>query len=134
MKSHYHCVYDLKYHLVIVTKYRKQCLTENILQRLHHICLDLCQKWGIELIEFGGEADHIHLLLEMNPTLQISKFVNNLKTVTSRYIRKEFAEHLSKHYCERVLWTRAYYISTVDGAPLTTVKEYIEKQQKPKVK
>lgn len=132
MKSHYHCVYDLKYHLVIVTKYRKKCFTEQILERLNEIASELCQKWEIDLIEFGGEADHIHLLLEMNPTIQISKFVNNLKTVTSRYIRKEFPEHLSEYYWERVLWTRAYYISTVGGAPLTTVKKYIENQERPK--
>lgn len=134
MKSHYHCVYDLKYHLVIVTKYRRKCFTGKIVERLNEICAELCQKWEIDLIEFGGEADHIHLLLEMNPTIQISKFVNNLKTVTSRYIRKEFAEHLAEYYWERVLWTRAYYISTVGGAPLTTVKKYIENQERPKAK
>ena len=108
MKSHYHCVYDLKYHLVLVTKYRRKCFTEAILQRLNEICFELCQKWEVELIEFGGELDHIHLLLEMNPTIQISKFVNNLKTVTSRYTRKEFAEHLKNYYWQPVLWTRAY--------------------------
>lgn len=134
MKSHYHCVYDLKYHLVIVTKYRKKCFTEQILERLNEISSELCQKWEIDLIEFGGEADHIHLLIEMNPTIQISKFVNNIKTVTSRYIRKEFSEHLAAYYWERVLWTRAYYISTVGGAPLTTVKKYIENQERPKNK
>jgi putative transposase len=102
-----------------------------MLERLNDICSDLCHKWEIELLEFGGEAEHIHLLLEMNPTIQISKFVNSLKTVTSRYIRKEFSEHLSQYYSEPVLWTRAYYISTVGGAPLTTVKEYIQKQEGP---
>lgn len=130
MKSHYHCVYDLKYHLVIVTKYRKKCFTKPMIERLNEISLELCQKWEVELIEFGGESDHIHLLLEMNPTIQISKFVNNIKTVTSRYIRKEFADHLQKYYWEPVLWTRAYYISTVSGAPLATVKEYIQKQER----
>lgn len=98
---------------------------------VYEICLELCQKWEVELSEFGGEDDHIHLLLEMNPTIQLSRFVNNLKTVTSRYIRKEFAEHLKKFYWEPVLWTRAYYISTVGGAPLATVKEYIQKQERP---
>lgn len=131
MKSHYHCVYDLKYHLVIVTKYRKKCLTQTMINRLNELCVELCLKWEITLLEFGGEDDHIHLLLEMNPTIQISKFVNNIKTVTSRYMRKEFTEHLKNFYWEPVLWTRAYYISTVGGAPLATVKEYIQKQERP---
>jgi putative transposase len=131
MKSHYHCVYDLKYHLVIVTKYRRKCFTEAMIRRLNEICLELCQKWEIELLEFGAEEDHIHLLLEMNPTVQISKFVNNIKTVTSRYLRKEFSEYLKQFYWEPVLWTRAYYISTVGGAPLATVKEYIQNQERP---
>ena len=68
-KSHYHCVYNLKYHLVLVTKYRKKCFTAEMLQRLEQICKNLCTMWEIELIEFGGEADHAHLLLDMHPNI-----------------------------------------------------------------
>lgn len=132
MKSHYHCVYDLKYHLVLVTKYRKNCFSQAMIERLHDICQNLCLQWEVVLSEFNAESDHIHLLLEMNPTIQISKFVNNLKTVTSRYIRKEFAQELSQYYWKPILWTRAYYISTVGGAPLETVKQYIQNQERPK--
>ena len=65
----YHCVYKLTYHLVLVTKYRKKCFTGTMLDRLKEIVNDLCQKWEIELLEFNGESDHVHLLLDMHLTL-----------------------------------------------------------------
>lgn len=64
LKSHYHCVYKLTYLLVLVTKYRKKCFTGVMLDRLKQIVIDLCQKWEVELLEFSGEADHVHLLLD----------------------------------------------------------------------
>ena len=94
MKSHYHCVYKLTYHLVLVTKYRKKCLSNEMLNRLEEIVKKNCADWEIDLLEFNGEADHIHLLLEMHPNIMPSKFINNLKTVSSRLIRKEFEEEL----------------------------------------
>ncbi len=63
MKSHYHCVYKLTYHLVLVTKYRKKCLSNEMLNRLEEIVKKNCADWEIDLLEFNGEADHIHLLL-----------------------------------------------------------------------
>lgn len=131
MKSHYHCVYKLKYHLVLVTKYRKKCFTNDMLIRLEEICQRVCDKWEINLDEFGGESDHIHLLLDMHPNLTPSKFVNNLKTVTSRLIRKEFSDHLDNYYWKPVLWTRAYCLITAGGAPIEVLKNYIQNQERP---
>lgn len=128
-RSHWHCVYNLKYHLVLVTKYRRKCFTKDILNRLEVISKEQCEKWGIECLEFGGEADHIHLMLEMHPNIMPSKFINSLKTVTSRLIRKEFSEHLSTYYWKPVLWTRAYCLISAGGAPLSILKEYIQKQE-----
>lgn len=132
MKSHYHCVYNLKYHLVLVTKYRRRCFTEQILQRLEEICREQCAKWDIELLEFGGEADHCHLLLALHPNIAPSKFINSLKTVTSRLLRKEFGEHLKQFYWNKPgLWTRAYCLITTGGAPIEVIKQYIQKQERP---
>ena len=128
-RSHWHCVYNLKYHLVLVTKYRRKCFTKDILNRLEVISKEQCEKWSIECLEFGGEADHIHLMLEMHPNIMPSKFINSLKTVTSRLIRKEFSEHLSTYYWKPVLWTRAYCLISTGGAPLSILKEYIQKQE-----
>lgn len=129
---HHYAQYDLKYHLALVTKYRHKVFTEEILERLKEISIELLEKWDCELLEFGGEADHIHLLTSAHPSLELSKLINNLKTVTSRAIRKEYEEHLKPFYWKPVLWTRAYYITSSGGAPLEVIRQYIENQGKEK--
>ena len=131
MKSHYHCVYKLTYHLVLVTKYRKKCLSNEMLNRLEEIVKKNCADWEIDLLELNGEADHIHLLLEMHPNIMPSKFINNLKTVSSRLIRKEFEEELKPYYWKPVLWTRAYCLLTTGGATIDVIREYIKNQERP---
>ena len=131
MKSHYHCVYKLTYHLVLVTKYRKKCLSNEMINRLEEIVKKNCADWEIDLIEFNGEADHIHLLLDMHPNIMPSKFINNLKTVSSRLIRKEFGEELKPYYWQPVLWTRAYCLLTTGGATIDVIREYIQNQERP---
>lgn len=130
LKSHYHCVYKLNYHLVLVSKCRRKCFTGDMLDRLKVIITELCQKWEVELLEFNGEADHVRLLLDLHPNIMPSKFINNLKTVTSRLMRKEFASHLAEFYSKPVLWTRAYCLLTTGGATIETIKQYIEKQER----
>ena len=128
LKSHFHCVYNLQYHLVLVTKYRRKCFTPEILVFLKTCSETLCHKWDCTLIEFGGEEDHIHLLISCHPSMQLSIFINNLKTVTSRLTRKQFSKHLKQYYWKPVLWTRAYCLLTTGGAPLEVIKKYIENQ------
>lgn len=131
MKSHYHCVYKLTYHLVLVTKYRRKCFTNEMLNRLEEIVRKNCQDWEIDLLEFNGEADHIHLLLEMHPNIMPSKFINNIKTVSSRLIRKEFDAELKQYYWKPVLWTRAYCLLTTGGATIDVIREYIKNGNTP---
>lgn len=94
-----HCAYLIHFHWVIVTKYRRTCVTKPMLERLQQIFSDTLAIWECELVEFNGESDHLHILMSVNPKVQPSKLVNNLKTVSSRIIRKEFAEHLNGVYC-----------------------------------
>lgn len=129
LKTLYHCVYNLTYHLVLVTKYRRRCITAPMLKRLQAICSDLASKWECELLEFNGEPDHIHLLLALNPKVQPSVFVNNLKTVTSRLIRKAFAAEIAQVYWKPVFWSRSYCLLTCGGAPLSMIKQYIQQQE-----
>ena len=131
LRSHHNCVYKITYHLVLVTKYRRKCFTKEILDRIHEVCKDICEKWDVGLIEFGGEQDHIHLLLDFHPSAQPSKFVNNLKTVSSRLIRKDYSEHLAKFYWKPVMWTRAYCLLSAGAAPIEVIKQYIENQETP---
>lgn len=116
----------------MVTKYRRKCITKPMLSRLEEIACATTEKWGGEVLEFNGEADHVHLLLELTPRTAPSAFVNNLKTVTSRLIRKEFGDHLQRYYWRKpVFWSRSYCIITVGGAPLSVLKQYIEQQESP---
>ena len=132
IRSHYHCVYNLNYHLVLVTKYRNKCFTPELLNRLEEIFREQCKKWDVSVLEFGGETDHVHLMLEMHPNIEPAKLINSLKTVSSRLIRKEFSAHLARYYWEPVLWSRAYCLITAGGAPLSILKNYIQNQDKPK--
>jgi putative transposase len=131
LKTLHHCTFNLNYHLVLVTKFRRKCITKPMLIKLNEICAELINKWDSELLEFNGEADHLHLLISLNPKVAPSIFVNNLKTVSSRLIRKEFAVYLKKFYWKPVFWSRTYCIITCGGAPLTILKQYIEQQESP---
>jgi putative transposase len=129
LKTLYHCAYNLQYHLVITTKYRRKCITAPMLARLKEIFAATTAKWGGELIECNGEADHVHLLISLSPTAQVSTFVNNVKTVSSRLIRKEFGRELSRWYRKPVFWSRSYCVISCGGAPLSVLRQYIEQQQ-----
>ena len=99
-----------------------------MLKTLHRHFARLLEKWECSLLEFNGESDHVHLLVSLNPKVQPSKLVNNLKTVTSRLIRKEFSDQEAKFYWKPVFWSRTYCLLTVGGAPLSVLKQYIEQQ------
>ncbi len=127
----YHCVYALHYHLVMVTKYRRKCITAPMLARFREIAEARCEGWGGKLLEVNGEPDHVHLLVSLPPNLDLSRFVNTLKTTTSRLIRKEFADEVNRFYRQPVLWSRSYCAISCGGAPLSVIKQYIERQSAP---
>jgi putative transposase len=131
LKSHSHSVFRLHYHLVVVTKYRRQVLTKLMLEELHQIFSRLCESWGGSLTEFSGGADHVHLLFEGHPNMEIAKFVNNLKTVSSRLLRRDFASYLEKFYSKSVLWSGSYCVLSTGGAPLEVIRQYIQGQTQP---
>ncbi len=125
MRLH-HCVYSIHYHLVLVTQYRRRVLSHDMLGRLQAIFQDLAGKWGVQVLEFNGETDHVHLLLSVPPTIQASILVNNFKTVSSRYLRKEFAPHVQRFYRKSIFWSRSYCLLSCGGAPLSVLKQYIQ--------
>jgi putative transposase len=98
LSSLHHCVFSLSYHLVLVTKCRHKVISKEILERLGEIFDETLRKWGCSLIEFNGEEDHIHLLFSGNPNITLSTLVNNLKTVSSRLIRRDFKGSILRVY------------------------------------
>ncbi len=126
-----HAVTNLHAHLVFTTKYRRGALTKTILNTCHETMKSVCGDFGCELKEFNGEDDHVHLLIEFPPTIQLSKLINSLKGVSSRVIRRDHHKHVKKYLWGGHLWSRSYYASTAGGAPLETIKEYIKNQKTP---
>ncbi len=124
-------VSDLKCHLVLTPKYRRRIFTKSMLLRLEEIFKALMGKWEGRLIEFNGEVDHVHLLIQYTPQTEPSKLINNLKTVSSRYLRKEFAERVNQFYHQDVLWTNGYFIASCGGVTVEQLKQYIEEQDCP---
>jgi putative transposase len=89
---------------------------------------EVAKKMDFEVLEFNGETDLIHALIEFPPKLSISQIVNALKGVSSRrYGQAGFA----KPYGKEALWSPSYFVSSVGGAPLEVLKRYIREQEKP---
>ena len=127
----YRNVYDLNIHLVLVTKYRKKLIGRAMLLRLQEILTATCQKWRSNLVEFTGEDNHVHLLINYPPDVAVSKLVNNLKTVSSRLIRKEFESEINATYKKAVFWSGAYFVSSCGGVTVEQLKAYVEQQDSP---
>lgn len=133
LKTVNHSAYRLYYHLVLVMKYRHKCLNSAMLMRMEELFGDLLVKWDGRLVEFGGEGDHVHLLFETAPTTKLSDLVKNLKSVTARKMRQEFAEELAPYYCKPYFWNHAYALTSVGSrANIETLLKYIENQDDPR--
>ena len=131
LRTRSNAAFRLNYHLILVIKYRHKCLVPEILERLEEISRSVLNQWEVTLLEFNGEADHVHLLLDAHPALDLSRLVGNLKTVTARRIRQEYAEHLAEYFWKPYFWSRAYGLVSTGGAPLETVRAYIQGQERP---
>lgn len=127
-KSSSHAVFSIKLHIVFVTKYRRKTLNGELLDYLKSAFDEILQAWRCEMVEFGGEEDHVHMLVSIHPALNISELINNLKTASARRARNRFADHLKTFYWEPLFWHRAYFVASVGGASLETVKAYVERQ------
>ncbi|GAN49082.1 IS200/IS605 family transposase [Methylobacterium radiotolerans] len=126
-----HVVFTLHAHLVFTTKRRGKVLTRAHLGRLQEIFASVCANFEVELREFNGEGDHVHLLVFYPPKVRLSELVNSLKGVSSRLLKKEFPEIASFWSVKKsrgVLWTPSYFAGSVGGAPLSILKQYIENQ------
>lgn len=114
--------------MVCVTKYRRSVFTRESLALIEESFRDVAKKMDFQVLEFNGEADHIHALIEYPPKLSISQIVNSLKGVSSRMYGKA---GFKKPYGKDALWSPSYFVSSVGGAPIEVLKKYIQSQEKP---
>jgi putative transposase len=124
-------VYDLNYHLVFVTKYRRRPITARVRQFLGKVFSDVCCDFGGTLEEMDGEADHLHLLVSMPPKVAPAVLVNSLKGVSSRYLRQQSFPEVRRALWGEHFWSPSYFIASTGGATLAKVKAYIQKQRMP---
>jgi putative transposase len=122
------CVFLMHVHLVFVAKYRKRVFTAAVLQDLETIFTSVCKDFEAELVEFNGEGDHVHLLVQYPPKVAVSKLVNSLKGVSSRMIRQKGHPSIASALWGKQLWSPSYFASSCGGAPLSIVRQYIEAQ------
>lgn len=125
-----HCVFALHAHLVFVTKYRKRVFTSAALDILKEVMQKVCDDFGVELAAFEGEDNHVHVLVNYPPQIQLSKLVNSLKGVSSRMLRQRMPAIANRYYKD-VLWSPSYFAASCGGAPLSVIKQYVEQQNRP---
>jgi putative transposase len=106
-------------------------INQALLTRLNEIFTATCNKWGCELLEFNGEVDRVHLLIRYHPQVELSKFIANLKTISSRLIRKDFTVYLATYYRKPVFWTGSYFVASCGGVTVEQLKVYVEQQSSP---
>lgn len=126
-----HCKFLMHVHLVFVTKYRRKVFTKEVLEFLEPVFKKVCQDFEAELVEFDGENDHVHLLVNYPPKVSVSKLVNSLKGASSQRVRKAGFESVSKALWGGSLWSPSYFAGSCGGAPIEVIKQYIEHQNTP---
>lgn len=125
-KSNRNIVYSCKYHVVWCPKYRRGVLVSGVDERLKAILREVAQERQAEVIELEVMPDHVHLLVEVDPQFGIHRLIRLMKGRSSHHLRQEFP-WLKKRL--PTLWTNSYFVSTVGGAPLAVIKQYIENQK-----
>ncbi|WP_426336108.1 IS200/IS605 family transposase [Pseudoduganella sp. R-31] len=126
-----HCVFMMHVHLVFVTKYRRDVFTKDILEDLRPIFANVCADFESELVEFDGEHDHVHLLVNYPPKVAVSHLVNSLKGVSSRMIRKKHYPSIRQKLWGGTLWSPSYFAGSCGGAPIAVIRQYVEQQKTP---
>lgn len=122
-----HSVYNLQFHYVACVKYRRKVLTENVSVRLKEINLSVATEVGVTIIEQETDRDHIHILFSAKPQIQLSKFINSLKSVSARLLFREFPD-LKEKLWGGAFWSPSYFLASTGQVTLDVLKRYVENQ------
>ncbi len=122
-----HSVYLLYYHLIMVVKYRRKVIDDDISLRAKEIFSYIAVRYGIELEEWNHDRDHVHVMFRAQPRTEISKFINAYKSASSRLLKKEHPEIREKLW-KGAFWSQSFCLLTAGGAPIETIRVYIESQ------
>jgi REP element-mobilizing transposase RayT len=123
-----HSVYALTYHYVCCVKYRRDIFDSNdIIDRLKQINHDIAEQFDVEIINQETDKDHVHVLFKGKPKLDIVKFINAMKGMSSRRLFQEFPK-LTEKLWNGHLWSPSYFLCTTGQVTLDQVKKYVESQ------
>lgn len=128
-----HVTYDCRYHIIWITKYRRQVLNTEMQERITVLLQGIAKELYINIISIGTEADHVHLYCSIPHSQHLPYVVQLFKGRTSKVLRKEYATHLRKYYWKPLLWAVGYFVATVGEVTHDTVKRYVEAQGKQEV-
>lgn len=127
LMSNNHSVFILHYHLILVVKYRRKVINDEVSQKLGIEFEKICENYNIRLEGWNHDIDHVHILFNANPNTNISKFINAYKSASSRIIKKEFPE-IKQQLWKENFWSTSFCLISTGGATIEVIKKYIESQ------
>ena len=122
-----HSVFSLNYHLIMVVKYRRKVIDDEISNKLKEIFEYVSKNYNITIKEWNHDVDHVHVLFKAHPNSELSKFLNAYKSASSRLIKKEYPSIKEKLYKE-YFWSQSFCLISVGGVTIEAVQKYIEGQ------
>ena len=127
LRNNNHSVFAIHFHLILVVKYRKKVINDEISKRLQDIFLYIQDNYNITLEEWNHDIDHVHILFRSEPNTNISKFINAYKSASSRLIKKEYPSIRASLYKD-AFWSQSFCLISTGEANIETIKKYIESQ------
>ena len=123
-----HSVFLLHYHLVLVTKYRRQVIDDEISDFAKDTFIRISESYHITLIEWNHDKDHVHIVFKAQPKTELTKFINAYKSASSRLIKRDFPR-VKQFLWKEMFWSKSFCLLTTGGAPIDLIKRYIQNQE-----
>ena len=123
-----HSVFLLHYHLVLVTKYRRQVIDDEISDFAKDTFIRISESYHITLVEWNHDKDHVHIVFKAQPKTELTKFINAYKSASSRLIKRDFPR-IKKSLWKEMFWSKSFCLLTIGSAPMDVIKKYIQNQR-----
>lgn len=122
-----HSVFLLHYHLILVTKYRRQVIDDEISEFAKDTFIRIAESYHITLVEWNHDKDHVHIVFKAQPKTELTKFINAYKSASSRLIKRDFPR-VKQFLWKEMFWSKSFCLLTTGGAPIDLIKKYIQNQ------
>ena len=123
-----HSVFLSHYHLILVTKYRRQAIDDEISDFAKDTFIRISESYHITLVEWNHDKDHVHIVFKAQPKTELTKFINAYKSASSRLIKRDFPR-VKQFLWKEMFWSKSFCLLTTGGAPIDLIKRYIQNQE-----